>query len=301
MKKAMLLHNPGAGEGDSTRKDLLADIKAAGFKCSYSSTKEFRWEKVDTDDVDFLILAGGDGTVRKVAEELLNRTVVEKALPLGLLPFGTANNIAKTLGLSGSPVEIMTKWNSDSRKKFDVGIIEGLDKPSFFLESFGYGLFPKLMRQMDKDGHDDLEDPKKRMKMALTVLHDMITTAPLKRCHLELDDTDYSGEFLLIEVMNIRSIGPNLGLAPGADPGDGCLEVVFVTEKQRAHLAEYVRKRIEGLDVPFDFPMLKAKTVKMFWNGRHVHVDDEYYKLDKPVDIKIEIREGLLEFLIPMR
>ena len=79
MKKAMVLHNPGAGEGETSERKLIAKIESAGFKCSYSSTKEFRWENIDTDDADFLVLAGGDGTVRRIAEELLVRKVIENS------------------------------------------------------------------------------------------------------------------------------------------------------------------------------------------------------------------------------
>jgi diacylglycerol kinase (ATP) len=299
MKKAKVLHNPEAGEGDTSRKDLLGKIESAGFECSYSSTKQFRWENMETEEIDFLILAGGDGTVRKIAEEVLARKVIEKKLPLGLLPFGTANNIAKTLGLSGSASDIIAGWRTGTRKKFDVGTIDGLEKPSFFLESFGYGLFPKLMQQMKKQSKNETTDPKEKLQTALGLLHALILEAPLKKCSLFVDEKDHSGEFLLLEVMNTRSIGPNLNLAPEADAGDGEFDVVLIADKQRQLLAEYVAKKMEGIEVPFDFPLLKAKKVKIFWEGKHVHVDDEYYKMEEPVQIKIELREGLLEFLLP--
>jgi diacylglycerol kinase (ATP) len=299
MKKAKVLHNPEAGEGETSRRELVRKIRSAGFKCSYSSTKQFRWENIETEGIDFLVLAGGDGTVRKIADELLARKVIEKNLPIGLLPFGTANNIAKTLGLCDNPLDIIEGWRDPACKKFDVGKISGLDKPAFFLESFGYGLFPKLMNQMKKQKKNDIQDPKEKLKVALGILREMILTSPPHKCKLEINDKDYSGEFLLIEVMNIRSIGPNLNLAPDADPGDGQFEVVLITEKQREALAEYVQKKIDGREVLFDFPILKAKDLSISWDGKHVHVDDEYHKLKEPVKIKIEMREGLLEFLLP--
>ncbi|MEX2231843.1 MAG: diacylglycerol kinase family protein [Cyclobacteriaceae bacterium] len=299
MKKATVLHNPEAGEGETSKRELINKIESAGFKCSYSSTKQYRWENIETEDIEFLILAGGDGTVRKVAEELLSRKVIEKKLSLALLPLGTANNIAKTLGLDGSTREIIEGWQEGTSKKFDVGMIDGLDEPSFFLEAFGYGLFPKLMQQMKKQKKDDISDPKEKMQAALELLYDLIIEAPVKKCSLKINDIDYSGEFLLVEVMNIRSIGPNLNLAPEADPGDGEFDVVLITENQRKALAEYVRKKMNGKEVQFDFPLLKAKELEILWDGKHAHVDDEYYKIEKPLRIKIEVREGLLEFLLP--
>ncbi|HEY9487547.1 MAG TPA: diacylglycerol kinase family protein [Chryseosolibacter sp.] len=299
MKNVKILHNPEAGEGETSGRELVKLIKSAGFNCSYSSTKDFRWENIETEHIDFVVLAGGDGTVRKVAEELLSRKVIEKKLPLGLLPFGTANNIALTLGLSHNVEDIIHAWHTGTRKAFDVGRIEGLREPSFFLESFGYGLFPKLMAEMKKQKKNDLEDPKEKMQAALAMLYDLVLTMPVKECNVQVNDKDYSGEFLLMEVMNIRSIGPNLLLAPEADPGDGEFDVVLITDRQRKHLADYVRKKIQGHEIPFDFPILKATKMKVIWNGKHVHVDDEYYKVDEPMIVKIVLREGLLEFLVP--
>ena len=299
MRKAKVLHNPGAGEGETTKRELVKQIESEGFKCSYSSTKQFRWENIETEDIDFLILAGGDGTVRKVAEELLGRKIIEKKLPLGLLPFGTANNIAKTLGVDKPAKQIIHGWHNAVLKNFDVGRIEGLAEPAFFLESFGYGLFPKLMLEMKKRNKNDIQDPREQLQAALELLYELVLTAPVKKCKLQIDTIDCSGEFLLVEVMNIRSIGPNLHLAPEADPGDGKFDIVLITENQRKHLAEYVQNKIQGLEVPFDFPLLKGKTLTVDWEGKHVHVDDEYHKLDEPASIRIELREGLLDFLVP--
>jgi diacylglycerol kinase family enzyme len=297
--KAMLLHNPGAGDGDTSRAELLKLLRAAGFKCSYSSTKPLHWEKVETAAVDLLVLAGGDGTVRKIAGELLDRKVLDRKLPIGLLPFGTANNIARTLDLPASAAEIIRGWRTGKIRHFDVGRIDGLSEPTFFLESFGYGLFPKLMHEMKVQKKDAIEDPAERLDAALHLLYELILSSPAKKCRLSIDDKDHSGNFLLIEVMNIRSIGPNLNLAPEADPGDGEFDVVLISEDQRPELAEYVRKKIDGREVTFEFPVLRAQAIEMFWDGRHLHVDDEYQKLKKPARINIELRPGLLDFLVP--
>jgi diacylglycerol kinase family enzyme len=297
MENVMIFHNPGAGEGESSKAELIGMLEAEGFKCSYSSTKGFRWENLESEGIDLLVVAGGDGTVRKIAGDLLERRVFDKKLPIGLLPMGTANNIAKTLGLSGEASSMIRAWKEGSAKKFDVGKLKGLEKPAYFLESFGYGLFPKLMLEMKKRKKNDIEDPKEKLQAALKLLYKLTLSSPLKNCMLRIDGKDYSGKFLLIEVMNIRSIGPNLHLAPDADPGDGELDVVFITEKQRKGLAAYIKKKIAGEEVIFDFPIIQAKDLKIFWHGKHAHVDDEYHKLKKPVKIKIKLRESVLDFL----
>ncbi len=56
---------------------------------------------------------------------------------------------------------------------------------------------------------------------------------------------DHSGRFLLVEVMNSRSIGPNLDLSPQADPGDGQFEIVLCRKMNGMRLAAWIKKKDE--------------------------------------------------------
>ncbi len=62
--------------------------------------------------VDFIVAAGGDGTIRKITKELLDRKLSEKTWPIALLPLGTANNIAQTLEINGTSEDIIHSWHS---------------------------------------------------------------------------------------------------------------------------------------------------------------------------------------------
>jgi diacylglycerol kinase family enzyme len=294
MKIATLLHNPKAGEGEYTKKKLTSIIQSRGFRCSYSSTKRKGWEKIESADSDFIILAGGDGTVRKVAGKLL-----DKKLPIGLIPLGTANNIAKTLGITGDARQIIESWQDKNVKKYDVGRIYGLKKADFFLEGFGYGLFPRLMKEMKKHEERLTDSPEQNLKLALEVLHDIILQSKARYCKITVDGADYSGKFLLAEVMNTQSIGPNLNLAPFADPGDGSFEVILISERQREEFAAYVHNKLHGVEQPPIFNILKAKNLEIYWEGRLLHVDDEIIQLKDPKEVRIKIQEGVLEFLVP--
>src|SRR4051812_7704662 len=119
MKVVKLLHNPGAGDEEHSKKELVKLIEANGFECNYSSVKK-DWTNFEPEP-DFLVIAGGDGTVRKVTKELLEQNLVNKKFPIALLPLGTANNIAKTLGIAGEKESIIQSWHRARLKKYDVG------------------------------------------------------------------------------------------------------------------------------------------------------------------------------------
>ena len=298
MKRALLLHNPGAGDEEHSTEELSRLIYNQGFECIALSVKEKEWKDFDY-DVDFLVVAGGDGTVRKVAKKLLRRKLIDKIWPIGLLPYGTANNIAKTLELNNSTEAIIQAWQQQYLQKFDVGRIENVPDAELFLESLGYGVFPYLMMRMKERQEVAEETPEEKIKAALEILHQIILTYPLHHCELKIDGVDHSGQYILLEVMNTKSIGPNLFLAPDADPGDGILEVVAVTEENKDAFERYVAGKINGEERPFDFTHYRGKSISLKWEGTHIHVDDEVIKIDKEEEVKVELKEGLLQFLVP--
>ena len=299
MKQVRLLHNPSAGDEEHDKEHLISLIKENGYKCSYSSTKKKGWKDFDN-NLDLLAVAGGDGTVRKVVKALLDRKMVEKIWPIGLLPLGTANNIGKSLGLCGNNTsDLVNAWKNCSLKKFDVGMLYELEDASFFLESFGYGIFPYLMREIKKLDERDDQSPEDAIRMALELLHSIIVSYEPRHCNLKIDGVDHSGQYIMTEIMNTQSIGPNLHLAPFADPGDGMFEIVLIPETDKQKFAGFVQQRISGSDVAYDYSTLRGKEVVINWDGTHVHVDDEVIKIPKETEVKVEMKEGLLEFLVP--
>jgi diacylglycerol kinase (ATP) len=299
MRHAKLLHNPNAGSGEYDDLELISLVKASGFECDYSSVKEKDWEDIDP-AVDFLIIAGGDGTVRKTAKKILERKLIDGIWPIALLPLGTANNIGSTLGLKDIRVEELIRvWKKNKRRKYDIGRLTGADNASFFMEGFGYGLFPYLIRQMEKRDAVPGETPEESMVVTLKKLHELILEYEPKQCKLEVNGKDYSGKFILAEVMNTQCIGPNMALSPGSDPGDGELEVVLIPEHDKNKFASYIQKKIDGVEEEYNFRTIKASRVKISWEGTHVHADDEVLKISKGTEVQVEIRKGVLEFLVP--
>jgi diacylglycerol kinase (ATP) len=297
MKTAHLLHNPKAGDKDFTKSELMKLIKNEGFDCTYASLKKSNWDQFD-DNIDFIVVAGGDGTVRSTAKALLNRTLLDKQFPIALLPHGTANNIAETLQVSGGVSKIIQSWKKSVLKKFDVGKVEGLSEAMFFLEAFGFGIFPKLMKVMEKMKDDPAEDRKDKIKIARALLYDVVLSYKAQKCKIIADGVDHTGKYIMVEVMNIRSIGPNLELSKDSDPGDGEFEIVLIPEDHQKKFEEFLLNRINGQEDSYSFTTLKAKEIQILWEGKDVHTDDETVRYTKPAEINITVQPGLMEFLV---
>jgi diacylglycerol kinase (ATP) len=234
--RVTLIHNPTAGDERHSRASLSAILASAGHDVIYQSVKDEGWEKRLADDVDLVVVAGGDGTVRKVFKALSGATT-----PVTLFPVGSANNIARTLGFEHDDAARLARgWASGKRRPYDLGRIELPRGVSAFVESSGGGIFAEVLaraKRVDKEGRDKVDH-------GLRLLREVVEQEPPRRWDLGLDGHDLSGELLAVEAMNVRETGPNVLLAPDADPGDGLLDVVLVKAEDRDALVAYLDGRL---------------------------------------------------------
>jgi len=304
MKTAFLLHNPNAGEGCDS-DDLQQVIEEAGFDCRQCELDEAVW-KEQAHTAGFTVVAGGDGTVRKVAKELLKQAEVYQPL-LALLPMGTANNISKSLRKAMAPqdtyqdtglADIAAGWHKDSQVNFDTGWVHGLSVPRFFIESTGFGIFPALVQSMQKVDDSLSDQPEDRIETALQMLLELTGSYLPQQYTVEIDGKVVKGMFLSVEVMNIRALGPNLELAPEADPGDGLFDVVLIGEADRERLAAYVQNKLDRKHEPFPFTAIRGASISLQTPEDAFHIDDELTEIGVSTLLQINVEGGRFTFLV---
>jgi diacylglycerol kinase (ATP) len=297
MKNALILHNPGAGDEEYSDKDLVSLIEDNGFITSYFSLKDKNWKKISMED-DFLIITGGDGSIRKVIKELLKRQS-DLDFPIALIPAGTANNISKSLEIVEEPADLIKNWHNRRIKKFDIGRLRNTFEPAFFLESLGYGLFPRLMKEMKKVPKELTDTPEKKIRKGLEMLQAITSSYEAAFATINIDGHEFTGNYLMVEMMNTPSIGPNLILAPEADPGDGTMEIVLINESHRDKMLSYIDGRIRGQEENLNATILTGEKVKIKWEGKDIHVDDELLEDKDYKEVNVEFYYKKLNFLVP--
>lgn len=93
-------------------------------------------------DVDLVVVGGGDGTINAAA-----LGVIEAGLPLGILPMGTANDLARTLGIAPD-LNTAAQVIADGRTRaIDLGLVN--DQPFFNVASLG--LSAELAQRLTRD------------------------------------------------------------------------------------------------------------------------------------------------------
>lgn len=300
MKTVQIIHNPTAGDASQTKQKLISMAEEAGYEPVYISTDDKNWRDFAKDNPDMILLAGGDGTIRKVAGALLTRKAIDQKIPIVLYPSGTANNVAATLNIPRAASQVLQNWKKENLKNFDCGRLTDLGEREFFLEGIGFGVFPALIREMKRQNYPDML-PQEKIHKALNHLFTIVQDYEPTKVKIHLEDFKISGHFLLVEVMNIKSIGPNLALATHADPGDGLFDIVMIGEHKRDLFARYLQQVLKGEEAgitPDDFVQtIRASRLSLKSKCNDLHVDDALVDDPESEPINVEIIPGGLQFV----
>jgi diacylglycerol kinase (ATP) len=285
--KIALIHNPNAFRGEAEGSELRRVFERSGHSVEYVSTREPNWQRVISPEIARAIIVGGDGTVQLVAPHL-------KATPFSILPLGTANNIAQCLHQTPLPEVLASKLDQAKICHLDLGKVTHGGESETFLEAAGMGVFVELilaMQEWPKNLQmERAESRKEKFAHALEQLQEISRRYEGSAWELKVDDTVIADRFLLIAVTNMELIGPRLRLAPDADPGDGCLDLVLVREGDRANLCRWLEGQSPGQKHPANLESRRChRVVACASDVAPVHIDSHLVQRPEfPVIVELE-------------
>lgn len=184
------------------------------------------------DSIDAIVVAGGDGTMNAAAA-----TLIETGLPLGILPMGTANDLARTLGIPTDIPGAVAAIAGGHRRMIDVGTAN--DRHFFNVASIGLSV--RIAEAIDK-----------KTKKRFGALAYAVKAAQLAgRARAFTAELIHDGErekvkTLQLSVGNGRYFGGGMAIAVDAEPDDGFLDVCSIEREGLANLAALVPSLIAG-------------------------------------------------------
>lgn len=161
--------------------------------------------------VDLVVLGGGDGTLNSAASALL-----ETDLPLGILPLGTANDLARTLGIPLDVAEAAQVIVEGNLRQIDLGEVNG--KPFFNVASMG------LSVGMTRELTHDVKQRWGRLGYAVATFRALWQMRPFSAVIRSGNDV-HKVRTLQISIGNGRYYGGGMTVEEGADIDDGCLNL----------------------------------------------------------------------------
>lgn len=286
---AILFHNPRAGAGDHAAEALCEMLGRAGIDVRYCSTKGSDFKKMLKEKADLAIVAGGDGTVRKVATKLAG-----KDIPIAIIPLGTANNIATSLGIPGVDEELATGWQTGRRQRFDIGLATGSWGTRLFVEAVGCGVFAEAIgTKVDEDA-----PRQERLRLGRQSLRKILEKAVPLDIEIEIDGESVDGDLLAVEALNIGYTGSRLPFFPQADSGDRGFDVVCIRKEQRSDMLDWLAA---SDDVGSPATAIFGRHLRIRYD-RHtpLRIDD---KLPDPPDKKgeaeVKVQEDSIDIVLP--
>jgi diacylglycerol kinase (ATP) len=286
--RVSLLYNATAGEG--VPLDLIrAAIEKQGHELVCVIEKDAELERLVEEPPDLVAVAGGDGTIATAA-----RTLAGRGIPLAILPVGTANNIAKSSGTDRSLDELIAGWATARRHPLDIGVAQGAWGRRRFIEAVGVGLIPEGINAVRKKSDGDSAPTASRIAVAVWKYARVLSRLKPVPWTIVVDGVRTTGSFLVVEALNIRSIGPNLVFSADANPSDGQLCVVMAGEEHREELGRYLQHRLVERDYTLSLMAQSGRQITLE-GETEVHVDDQVLASPGPVSIHVE--PGAVELL----
>ncbi|HZV78709.1 MAG TPA: lipid kinase [Candidatus Binatus sp.] len=145
-KRALLLVNPQARRASDQFERAIEALNSAGFSLVCPDLEDKQWVPKalarHAARCDLVIVGGGDGSLHYALQGLVGRN-----RPLGILPLGTANDLAKSLGIPAQLDAASEIIAAGETRTIDVGCVNGV----YFFNEMSVGLSPMVVRLLGKD------------------------------------------------------------------------------------------------------------------------------------------------------
>ena len=243
--RAKLIFNPVSGKpGESPVQlaEILTHLQAWEIQPEvYMVQPRSRLEMVARDAIqrgmDMIIVSGGDGTVDNVIGALVGQDVI-----LGILPTGTQNNTARSLGI---PVRDLSKAVALLRRgrklKVDVGLARCRRVGRWFLESATVGLLSALYPAADDIQHGDIG---KIGDLLATLISSQPAELTLK---LDGSQEEIHTKGHMVMVSNMPTIGAQFQVSPDISYKDNKLDVFVYANLNKIDLLGYAVQASTGI------------------------------------------------------
>ncbi|MGD9614782.1 MAG: diacylglycerol kinase family protein [Alphaproteobacteria bacterium] len=286
-----LIHNESAGDASHDRDWLVGLLARAGYDVDYHRYDPARVAAALDGAAELVAVAGGDGSVARVIAQAR-----PDAPPIAILPLGTANNLATALGLGRDIEQLVAGWRRFTGRPFYPIDSEGPWGSRQLVEGLGFGAIEEAIAELpDTIDHES----------ACRAYADEVMTDDPELLELTIDGTTIRERFAVLEIATIPLVGPNLRLAPAADPSTRKFSVSFIrdTDDERRALARWILAPKDGTQAP----LMMHTATRMTIAGRfqrvridgNVRTASEERNWDLSVPITLEVAAEPVRLLLP--
>jgi Sphingosine kinase and enzymes related to eukaryotic diacylglycerol kinase len=283
--RSLFILNPNAGvipakliisKKLEIRKNELSCFKSLSINDSDEHIKQ------SFDKFDVFVAAGGDGTVRTVAAELVGSQKI-----FGVLPMGSGNGFAKEFGFRTNITSLLSDIKKSESVTIDV--IELNDQ--ICLNVAGIGLDSFVAHSFDKAKIRGLWSYIWQTFMNFFLLKPVRITIQLE------GEKPFTEDLFVLSMANTRQFGNNAFIAPDARPDDGIIDIVLIKPFPKIIAPIFVYRLFRGTMKNSKY-VRYIKTDKPFTirtKETRFHIDGEAIEFSD--DVVVKIKKDVLKVL----
>lgn len=288
--KIRIIVNPVSGSGRRRKmlKAIETELDRDKFDVDIAVTEyhrhaiELTQEGIDS-GCQAVIIAGGDGSINQVGQTLAGTDVA-----LGILPAGSGNGLARSLGIPLDPKKAIQNLNNFHFRTIDTGLANG----KAFMNMAGVGF--------DSAVCDAFHQQKMRGLFKYFVLGvKLISTYKLQRYKVNVDGREFERKAWQIDLANSSQYGNDALVAPKALVDDGMLDAVVLNPMPIPQMFINFYRLFQGnLHESKYIKTFKFKKMTITQERPDVsHLDGDPFDLGKVVEI--EINPASLKVIVP--
>ncbi|WP_031425128.1 diacylglycerol/lipid kinase family protein [Flavimarina sp. Hel_I_48] len=286
--KILLIVNPISGDRD---KDKMIeeirehvqqrDMQLVVHKTDGNNDAEKITQSIKETNPARLLVAGGDGTVKMVAELL-----EDQQLPLGIIPAGSANGLATNLGIQGDMEKLVEIALDDHFIIMDILLLN--DTVSLHIADLG--LNAALIK--------NYEDSRIRGKLGymLSAIPTLSKTEYPFTFEIEANGQKTTEEGILLAIANANSFGTGANINPTGKVNDGQFEVLVFKKLDFIEIAKTLYGEVE-MDPEF-VSMVRTKEATIT-SAKEIafQIDGEY--MGESNHVKVKLSDKKLKVAVP--
>lgn len=286
-----LLVNPVSGrrKGEQIAGHAALRLSEAGHDVQVvqgtdaSSARDALKHSIDA-ALDAVVVVGGDGALHGVLDLLVGAD-----LTFGLLPAGTGNDTARTLGIPvKDPEAALQIVLRGQTRRIDLAEVDG----TFVVTVVASGFDSKVNERANQ-----MTWPRGNMRYNIAMVAELREFEPLDFT-ITLDDGEVlRRKAMLVAVGNGPSFGGGLRICEGAQIDDGLLDVAVINPVSKAKLIRVFPQLYKGTHVTLpEFEMHRVRKVRLECEGIVAYGDGERLG---PLPRTVQVHPGALQVLAP--
>ena len=256
------------------------------LKSTYSGHALKLTRKAIEEKADAVVACGGDGTINEIA-----RVLVDKQIPLGIIPIGSGNGIAGHFCIPSNLSDATNIIFKGYSAKIDLGFFD----EKYFLGNLGFGIESTFIKNYNKKGLHGF--------FAYCIaFFKAIKSFSYPKLKIEWQGNKMEVEPLVLLFSNLNQQGYNFTLTPYAKSNDGNLDMVYIEKSNIIQVLKFLIFIILGKEIKskevYRLPFSKMKITNLKEESIEYEIDGEFFKTHKK-SLEIRVFSKKLSLIVP--